>query len=391
MSAQQQIADFQKYLSIVPCVKTSVPQLIGFYGNSGGGKTVTALVCLIGMVGPKVKIGVTDTENRRAGVAADVVKAMCLEHYREAPEIAVVNLEPPFHPLKYVAALEALRKAGCGAYLVDSMSHAWNGTGGYLDLKEEALDRMAGNDWQKREKCAMAAAAQTKPHTHAKLVNAILQIKAPTVLCFRSKDKTTISRDGGKTKIETDSFGTPIQEATMIYEMLVSGEVSARDGIGGYCSFRGDGPKKTTHPAILKLLPQDGEQFGFGHGKALADWCSAPGSSQVAPQSAPAPSQAPQAPLPLSSPAQEAKAATAPAQATAPAPVASQPIDPAAQKALINELWQITAPYRPAEEKQWTSTRQWLWDQNLMAPDQITIKSLTIEQLTTMIEAIKAM
>lgn len=389
MSAQQQIAEFQKTMTVSPCVKTAVPQLIGFYGNSGGGKTVTALICLVGMVGPRSKIGVVDTENRRAGVAADIVKAMAQEHFKTTPEIVVVNLEPPFNPLRYVAALEVLKGQGCVGFVVDSMSHAWQGEGGYLDLKEAELDRMAGQDWKRREQCAMAAAAHVKPATHGVLVRSILQLKVPTVLCFRSKEKAHLTKEAGKTKIEVDPYGTPIQEAGMIYEMLISGEVSARDGIGGFCSFRGEG-RKTTHPAILRLLPAEGEQFGFGHGKALADWCGEPGARPSAavtvPSAAQAPTPVPTSPpaLPLSSQAPPAQAAPAPAQATG-GPIS----DEQAKKALIGKLWRLTAPFRPEGEKNWTSTREWLLSKKFV-PEPGVVRNLSMTELENAILAVQS-
>lgn len=377
MSAQDQIKQFAQSLVPVACVKSNVPELIGFYGDSGGGKTVTALICLVGMSGPAAKIGVVDTENRRAGMAADIVQAMCREHYKAVPEIVCVNLEAPFHPLKYVAAIQVLAAAKCQAFLVDSMSHAWNGNGGYLDLKEEVLDRMAGTDWKRREKCALAAAAQVKPQTHAKLVDAILHLNAPTVLCFRSKEKTTIGKNQqGQTVIETDPYGTPIQEPGMIYEMLVSGEVSARDGIGGYCSFRGIG-RKTTHPAILKLLPAEGEQFGFGHGEALAAWARQP-EAQAKPAKPPeaAVSAPAQAPGGVSEAVQGPKAAPAAASAQAGLSPEEQQ-----KKKLMTELWRLTKPFRPEGEQNWTATREWLLAKGAVPPDTSAIRNLTVEQL----------
>jgi hypothetical protein len=389
MSAQQQIAEFRKTMTVVPCTKTSVPQLIGFYGASNGGKTVTALICLVGMVGPKAKLGIVDTENRRAGIAKDIVQKMAQEHYGAAPEIVCVNLDPPFHPLRYVAALQELREKDCAAFLVDSMSHAWQGEGGYLDLKEAELDRMAGQDWKRREQCAMAAAAHVKPATHSVLVRSILQLKVPTVLCFRSKEKAHLSKEGGKTKIEVDPYGTPIQEAGMIYEMLISGEVSARDGIGGYCSWRGEG-RKTTHPAILALLPPEGQQFGFGHGRALADWCGEPGARPAAAVPVPPSAQAPP-PVPTSQPALPLSSQPPPAQsppAPAPAPGTALP-DAEAKKALIAKLWQLTTPYRPAGETSWTSTREFLLSKGFV-PEPGVLRNLTFDELETAILKVRS-
>jgi len=136
---------------------------------------------------------------------------------------------------------------------------------------------MAGSDWNKREKCAMAAAARTKPSTHGRLVDALIHASVPVILCFRAKEKTHFGKQGEKTTIVRDAFSTPIQEEGLIYEMLISGEVHSNDnGSGGYCRFRGTGVK-ATHPDILKLLPEESELFSFDHAEALAKWCASPG------------------------------------------------------------------------------------------------------------------
>lgn len=274
------ISQFANEMVIEQSSRSQVLMLMGFFGYSSGGKTVTALIAATGLVGPDTKIGIIDTEQRRSGLAVDVVKQMAMERYKKSPEFIVIHLEAPFHPLKYVAALRKLQESGCNAIVCDSLSHAWHGDGGYLDLVEEALSKMAGDDWKKREACAMAARARVKPQTHAKMVDTLLHMKVPIVLCFRGKEKTHVEKNqNNRTEIKTDTFATPIQEARLIYEMLISGECRPNEeGIGGYCRFTGEGCKHT-HPQLLALLPKPGEQFGFQHAEAIAKWCANPGSS----------------------------------------------------------------------------------------------------------------
>lgn len=285
MSQMTTVEDFQKSLVVEKSSRSHILMLMGFFGYSGGGKTVTALVSALGLVWPKTKVGIIDTEQRRSGIAADVVKALALARYKQEPEIRHIYLEPPFHPLKYVAAVRKLQEDGCAAIVVDSMTHSWNGEGGYLDLKEEALDRMAGDDWKKREACAMAAAARTKPQTHAKLVDALLHAKVPIILCFRGKEKTTMQKNDQNKNVPTkDEFATPIHEAGLIYEMLIAGECGANEeGIGGFCRFTGPGCKHT-HPDFLAMLPKPNEQFGFHHAEAIAAWCASAGTPKTASQ-----------------------------------------------------------------------------------------------------------
>lgn len=278
------VDQFKKDLAAVDATRAQVLMLIGLYGGTGSGKTVTAILWALGMVGPDGVVGIVDTEQKRSTLAADIVeKQLGPKHYgRAVRKPKIVHLDAPFNPLRYVAAMELLLEAGCQAIVVDSMTHAWSGDGGYLDMKEETLYRMAGEDWKKRETCAMAAAARTKPHTHGRLFNAVTHMPVPTILCFRSVEKTRMGKDDrGKTTITKDDYSTPVQESTLIYEMLISGEVTSKDGIGGHCSFRGPG-RKHTHPDILALLPKENEQFTIAHGEALARWCANPGQSQSA-------------------------------------------------------------------------------------------------------------
>lgn len=350
------VDDFKKDLQIVDSVRSQVLMLCGLYGTSGSGKTVTALIWAIGMVGPDALIGIVDTEQKRSTIAVDIVEKMAREHYGKAiPKIKVIHLAAPYNPLRYVAAIQMLVDAGCKAVIVDSMSHSWNGEGGYLEMKEEALQRMAGDDWKKREACAMAAAARVKPQTHAKLFNVVTHLPIPTILCFRGVEKTKMSKDANnKTEIKKDEYSTPVHEATLIFEMLISGECYPRDGIGGHCSFRGPG-RKHTHPDILKLLPAEGEQFTFKHGEALAAWCR--NASAV-------PATTPQTP-PITTPA-------------------TKKPDDDPRKASLRKLWELLTPVRGAD-KNWTGAEIWLNSQKIITDSQ-TVLGLTLEDLQIVIE-----
>ena len=59
--------------TITPATQQSVKPLIGLYGKSGGGKTLSALYLMRGIVGPKGRIVGVDTENGRMSMFADLV------------------------------------------------------------------------------------------------------------------------------------------------------------------------------------------------------------------------------------------------------------------------------------------------------------------------------
>lgn len=191
-----------------PGVREEVGLLIGLIGPSGGGKTFSAMRLASGIVGKGNRFAVIDTEARRA------------LHYADQFEFDHCELHPPFRPEAYAEAIKAADKAGYKAIVVDSASHVWAGENGILDWQEEELDRMAGNDWKKREACKMAAWIKPK-RAHKKMVQQLLQVKATLILCFRAEEKMGMEKQGGKTVIIEKGW-QPICEKNLPFELTVS-------------------------------------------------------------------------------------------------------------------------------------------------------------------------
>ncbi len=239
-----------------------VKALIGFYARSGAGKTHSALLMMRGLVGPKGKIAVVDTENGRASLFADAIPG----------GFQVIDLTPPFTAERYWDALE-VAQANADGIVIDSLTHEWAGEGGVLDQHESELDRMAGTDWKKRESCSMTAWIRCKK-AHKRLVERILRLSHPLIVCMRGEDKTHITKENGKTAITTDKFSSPIQDPRFIFEMLIHAECIAKENdqghmIGGYLRLT-----KVSRNEIIPLLPGPNEQVGIKHGEALAAWCA---------------------------------------------------------------------------------------------------------------------
>lgn len=251
-------------MEFAPAKRQGIKPLIGIFGKSSGGKTFSALMLARGIVGPAGRIGLIDTENGRGSIFCDVIPG----------GYEVLELKPPFSPAAYGEAFGVAEEAKFDICVCDSQSHEWIGEGGYLDQKEAALDRMAGNDWKKRDACKFAASAQCKP-AHNKLIHRIVRSPMAIILCFRAKDKVKMAKDpqSGKTKVEADDHASPMQDGDFIFEMLIAGEVyqKADTGEGGF--FR---CTKYTHAGLLECLPRDGEQIGIQHGEAIARWAAAP-------------------------------------------------------------------------------------------------------------------
>jgi hypothetical protein len=197
-----------------PAVREQVGLLIGMIGGTGSGKTFSALRLASGMAGDQ-RFAFIDTEAGRA------------KHYADQFSFDHGDLQPPFRPETYVDAIVAADKAGYPVIVVDSMSHVWAGDGGVLDWQEEELDRMAGNDWKKREGCKMASWIKPKME-HKKMVQKLLQVRAHMIMCFRAEEKIEMVKEDGKTKIVPKVTPTgldgwvPICEKNLPFELTAS-------------------------------------------------------------------------------------------------------------------------------------------------------------------------
>ena len=196
-------------------VRENVPLIIGLAGGTGSGKTFSAMRLAKGLSGGK-PFAVIDTEAGRA------------KHYAEVFEFDHGDLAAPFHPDHYTEAIVAADKAGYPVIVVDSVSHIWAGEGGVLDWQEEELTRMAGDNWQKRESCKMAAWIKPKM-AHKQFIQRLLQLRAHLILCLRAEAKIEMTRDSnGKMQVTEKQSPTglhgwlPIAEKTLPYELTLS-------------------------------------------------------------------------------------------------------------------------------------------------------------------------
>lgn len=236
-------------------IRENVPLLIGLNGGSGSGKTFTGMRLASGMADGK-QFAVIDTENRRA------------LHYADQFKFDHLELNPPFRPETYTEAIKTADAAGYPVIMIDSMSHEWSGEGGILDWNEEELDRMAGDDYSKRERVKMASWIKPKM-AHKKMMQTLLRVNAHIILCFRAEPKIEIVKEDGKIVIkEKQSLAglhgwIPITEKSLPFEMTTS------------LMFTSDKPGI---PQPIKLQEQHKVFFPLDKevteesGKRLADW-----------------------------------------------------------------------------------------------------------------------
>src|SRR5690242_14701502 len=121
--------------------RQGVKPLIGFFSESGCGKTYSSLLLARGLVGPHGQIVMIDTESGRGSLYSDVLPG----------GYDVLELREPFSPMRYIEAIQAVEKSGAAVGVLDSGSHEWEGLGGVLDMagEREAKSGKAGlHNWR---------------------------------------------------------------------------------------------------------------------------------------------------------------------------------------------------------------------------------------------------
>lgn len=228
-----------------PAIREQTSLLVALAGPSGCGKTFSALRLASGLVDPKGKIAVIDTEAGRA------------LHYADRFTFDHGDLRPPFSPSAYTDAILAAEKAGYQAVVIDSMSHEYEGEGGICEWADRLADsgtKSPGN-W-KEPKLA-----------HKRMVNRLLQLRCHLIFCLRADEKIRIERDpqNGKTVVVPLGW-MPICEKRFMYEMTASFTLTA------------DRPGEPQYSLPHKVQDQhraffpEREKIGEKAGQLLAEW-----------------------------------------------------------------------------------------------------------------------
>ena len=132
------------------------------------------------------------------------------DFYANLCEYDVGTITAPYDVRKYLIAIQEAEKAGYDVLIIDSLSHAWSGEGGLLDVQGKIADSSkSGNSF--------TAWRQVTPW-HNKLINTILTSKCHVIATMRSKmDYIQVQNDKGKTEIKKVGLA-PIQREGIEYE-----------------------------------------------------------------------------------------------------------------------------------------------------------------------------
>ena len=161
-----------------PAVRQDTPLIIGIAGPTKSGKTYSAHRLARGLAGDKPIIMI-NAEGARG------------HQYADKFQYLACDIEAPFRPTKYTEALKEAAALNPGCIIIDSGSHMHDGPGGILEWHEEELDRMAGDNWQKRNKMTFSAWIAPKAAEN-EFIYQMLATNCPIVLCLRAKEKLKI-------------------------------------------------------------------------------------------------------------------------------------------------------------------------------------------------------
>ena len=172
-------------------------------GPAGSGKTFGALLIAQGLGG---KIAMIDTENGSGDLYAD------------ACDYDVETLTAPYSIQKYLAAIHEAENAGYDVLIIDSLSHAWSGEGGLLDMHNQLANSMkSGNSYVAWNKITP---------WHNRLIETMLASKCHIIATMRSKTEyAQLQNDRGRTEIRKVGLA-PVQRDGMDYEFTIVFDLS---------------------------------------------------------------------------------------------------------------------------------------------------------------------
>lgn len=188
-------------------IRPRVKLRLALCGPSGSGKTYSALLIAKGLGG---RVAVIDTQYGQASLYADNATI--------GLEYDVLELSEPYTPARFVEALQLAAKDGYDVAVIDSITHAWSGEGGLLDMVQAASKNVRDNTW--------AAWKAIKPH-EKKFLSALLGTDIHVIATIRSKTAWAVETDSETGKSRPVKLGLkPEQREGIEYEFMLVFDLS---------------------------------------------------------------------------------------------------------------------------------------------------------------------
>ena len=109
---------------------------LGITGPAGSGKTMSALLIASGLTNNWNKIGIVDTENG----SGDLYVNKQIGPF-QIGEYQILTMHAPFEVQKYIDAIKLAEDGDIEVLILDSISHAWAGIGGLLEVHGKLAPR----------------------------------------------------------------------------------------------------------------------------------------------------------------------------------------------------------------------------------------------------------
>lgn len=195
-------------MSFVKATKVDSKLRMALIGPAGSGKTYTALSVAAGLADSGQptgagRIAVLDSEHGSASKYADMFDFDVIE-----PET--------FSPQVYIDAILEAERAGYGVIILDSLSHAWAGKGGALEMVDAASRRAKGNKF--------IAWSEITP-LQQNMVDTILSANIHVIGTIRSKMEYTQDLDSDGRKVVRKLGMQPVQRDQLEYEFDLVGDM----------------------------------------------------------------------------------------------------------------------------------------------------------------------
>jgi hypothetical protein len=173
---------------------------IGLIGPAGSGKSYSALriACAMGK-----KVAAIDTEHGS------------LSKYANDFSFDVDELSS-YHPQNYINAIKEAERHGYDVLVIDSLSHAWSGKDGALELKDRATANNKGNSF--------SAWREITP-LHNALIEAILSSKMHIIATMRAKTEYVLETNERGKQTPRRVGTAPVQRDGMEYEFDIVGDL----------------------------------------------------------------------------------------------------------------------------------------------------------------------
>jgi AAA domain len=185
-------------MAFIKAVKYDSKLRLSIAGPSGSGKTWTALT-LATVLAEGKPIAVIDTERGSASKYADQFSFY-------------VDELDTFHPDNFIKRIHEAEQAGYAVLIIDSLSHAWNGTGGLLEIVDQITKRSSSKN-------SFNAWGDATPIQN-RMIDAITRSPMHIIVTMRSKAEYVVEYVDGKSKPR--KVGTaPIQRDGTEYEFDV--------------------------------------------------------------------------------------------------------------------------------------------------------------------------